>query len=316
MIQILNCNTNLGSCCNDAGLKSIFSLINNIISIIQIIAPILLIIMIIVDLTKLIKDPDDKKLPKSIKNKLNAAVILFFIPVIVNAFLSISTSSGSNIISCMKESRNIKLSANAKYIPVEDNTNKQVALPSSSKDYEKGKPKEKSNQTNSQVTPGEKISPTSCVVGDKNVKVVNNDSNRHAKIVRKANGQAVAEYAKSWIGKGLTYDFGSTSDLRAGGTCDCSHFVYQVLKHFGIIEGGQIRTTVWGSCNVEGTTLYSDMSKIVPGDVLFEYFGGTTAHVEIYIGNGESIGCNAGRGVTRGHNAKNYTTFIHLSAYD
>ena len=153
------------------------------------------------------------------------------------------------------------------------------------------------------------------VIGDSNVKLVKNDSHKKAAIVRKANGDEVAAYAKSWVGK-MNYDWYATGPLKVGGTCSCSHFVYKVLEHFGIIEGGLIRTTVWGSGNVKGTTLYSDVSKIVPGDVISNYFGGNSAHVEIYIGNNQSIGCNNGKGVTHGYRANKYRTFIHLNAYD
>ena len=39
-------------------------------------------------------------------------------------------------------------------------------------------------------------------------------------------------------------------------------------------------------------------------------------HCGIYIGNNETIGCNSGKGITHGHRANKYTSFIHLTAYD
>ena len=306
-IQILSCNTNLGNCCNDAGLLSFFSITKNILILIQTLVPILLMIAGAIQLFKMMMDPENKKGLPSIRNKFIAAAIVFFVPVIVNALLGIVTDSNSNLISCIKESKNIKLSANYMKPQEEDNNRKKSTIVPDAGDYEKGTPK---------PTEGEEFESGACNVGDGGVKLVPNDSHRHAKVVRKANGQEVANYARSWLGKGLTYNLGASGELTPGGTCDCSHFVYKVLDHFGILEGGQIRTTVWGSCNVEGTTLYSNYSKLVPGDVVFQYFGNATAHVELYIGNGETIGCNGGRGVTHGHNAGGFDTFIHLSAYD
>ncbi len=306
-IQILSCNNNLGNCCSDPGLLSFFSITKNILLLIQIIVPILLIIMSAIQLFKMMMNPDDKKGLPSIRNKFIAAAIVFFVPTIVNSLLLMITSSNNNLISCINEASNIKYNKNVTYKkPSEDKRQKSSIVPDSS-DYQKGIPK---------PTQGEEFTSGACKVGDAGVELVPNDSHRHAKVVRKANGEEVANYARSWLGKGLTYKLGASGDLSYGGTCDCSHFVYEVLDHFGILEGGQIRTTVWGSCNVEGTTLYSDYSKLVPGDVVFQYFGNATAHVELYIGNGETIGCNGGIGVTHGHNAGGFDTFIHLSAYD
>ena len=63
--------------------------------------------------------------------------------------------------------------------------------------------------------------------------------------------------------------------------------------------------------------MYSDMSKLVPGDVLFMGFNTRgVGHLELYAGNGETIGCNTGVGVYHAHNANKYTSFIHLTAYD
>lgn len=306
-IQILSCNNNLGNCCSDPGLLSFFSITKNLLFLIQIIAPILLIIMGVIQLTRIMMNPDDKKGLPSIRNKFIAATVVFFVPTIVNALLLMVTSSDNNLISCINEASNVKYDSNTTYKkPFEDKRKKSSIVPNSG-DYQKGK---------SKPTQGEIFSSGACKVGDASVKLVPNDSHRQAKVVRKANGEEVANYARSWLGKGLTYKLGASGDLTPGGMCDCSHFVYEVLDHFGILEGGKIRTTVWGSCNVEGTTLYSNYSKLVPGDVVFQYFGNATAHVELYIGNGETIGCNAGRGVTHGYNAGGFETFIHLSAYD
>ena len=315
MIQFLSCSNDLGSCCQDKAMQTILGPVSSIISIIQIIAPILLLIMVAVDLTRAVLNPDDKKRLPSIRNKAIAAVVIFFVPVFADVLLNSISTSGMSISSCLVESRNIKLDSKTSYQPI-DEEDKPINIYTNSGDFEKGekKPVTNSSSTGNGVVGTGPIS-TTCTLGDGGVKLVDNDSNSSANIVGKANGQEVANYARSWLGQGLTYDLGSTMDLKPGGHCDCSHFVYQVLKHFGIIDH-QIKSTVWGSCNVKGTVMYSDVSKLVPGDVIFQGFSRGVGHVEIYIGNGESIGCNSGRGVTHGTHASSYTSFVHLTAYD
>ena len=88
--------------------------ISNIINLIQIIVPILLLIMVSVNLTQLVINPDEKKLLNSIKNKAFAAVIVFFVPVIINVFINMIDDSGTgsyNILNCIKEASNVKLSS-------------------------------------------------------------------------------------------------------------------------------------------------------------------------------------------------------------
>ena len=311
--QVLSCSNDLGNCCTDKALENILGTASNVISLIQLIVPFILLIMVSIELTKLVMNPEDKKGLKAIKNKFLAAVIVFFIPVFLNVVVNIASESSSkslNFADCIKESKNIKSSGNNEYIPIDDNKNKSIL--SSESDYEAGDKNTGSSSSGSTV--GEKIAARTCTVGDKSVKLVRNDSHAEAKISRKASGQEVANYAKSWIGK-MSYEFTATGPLKAGGKCSCSHFVYQVLKHFNIIEGNYIRSTVWGSCAVKGTTMYSSYTKLVPGDVVFMTLGGTAGHVGIYVGNGKVVDCNTGVGVTTS-NAKNYTSFIHLNAYD
>ena len=129
------------SICNDAALAGILSVVKRILLLIQIIAPILLIIMGIVDLTKLVKDPDDKKIPKSLKNKLNAAVILFMIPVIINAFMGMLGEKTTFSNCWVLANETVKYSNN--YIEIDKSKNKTILVDPSS--YEKGKPKDTSS---------------------------------------------------------------------------------------------------------------------------------------------------------------------------
>ena len=311
LFQILDCNTNLGNCCSNRVIAAMIHPINNIINLIQVIVPIILLIMVSVNLTQLVINPDDKKLLKSIKNKFLAAVFVFFVPVIINAFIGMVGESGKstfNVLNCLKESGNVKISASTKYVDYHHNS-KRGKINNDKTDYENGDKKKDNNTTSSGAISKD------CVLGDSNVKLVPNDTNGKNAVVKKANGQEVVEYAKSWLNKGLTYKLGTTAELSPGGQCDCSGFVYNVLNHFGILQSGKVKSTVWGSCGVKGTVMYSSYSKLVPGDVVFMDVGNGLGHLELYVGNGETVGCNTGVGVHRGK-ASSYTSFIHLTAYD
>ena len=309
--QILSCSNDLGSCCHDKSLLPFFSVTNNIMSLIQIIVPIILLVMLSIDLMYLMMNPDDKKKLKSIRNKFIATIVVFMIPIFVNVVTNIISESGSksfNFAACMKEAKNVKVDTKANYIEIDDGDSKPII--SDPGKYDNSKPK----QTSTSSAIGERVSSNKCTVGDGNVKLVPNDSKVETKIVRKANNEEVINYAKSWIGK-MSYDYNATGELKSGGKCSCSHFVYQVLKHFGIVDKYG-RSTVWGSCGVKGTVMYSNYNKLVPGDVVFMNVGSAVGHVGFYAGNGKVVDCNNGRGVGMSSNASKYTSFIHLSAYD
>ena len=311
---VLNCSNNLGNCCQDKGLMSILSSISNMIQIIQIVVPIVLLLMICVQLLQMVMNPEEKKNKKKMLNQFIAAVVVFFIPMLINLTVGMIDSTNVNFVSCLKESRNIKLSSNVTYIKSNDDKSKMII---GNDTYEKGDEK-KSDDNNGATTPGEKITAGEATVGDNGVKVRENIYHKKASITRKVNRQDVVNYALSWKGK-LSYSFGTTKELRPGGTCDCSQFVYQVLKHFDAIESQapSVYCSMWGSGSVKGTTLYSDISKIGPGDVVYKYYSKYAQHVEIYLGNNRSVGCNSGKGVNEGGNVSKYfETFIHLDAYD
>ena len=75
--------------CNDASLGPILGIVKNILSIIQIVVPILLLIMVSVQLFNMVTNPDEKKNLKKIFNMTIAAVVVFIIPIMINAVMGI-----------------------------------------------------------------------------------------------------------------------------------------------------------------------------------------------------------------------------------
>ena len=95
----------IGSACSDPGLASIMSIVKKLLSLFQIIGPILALFSMAYHLTMLMKNPDDKKgLPK-LRNSAIALVVLFMVPVIVNASFGMLGDSTS-ISSCWNNASN------------------------------------------------------------------------------------------------------------------------------------------------------------------------------------------------------------------
>ena len=90
-------------------------------------------------------------------------------------------------------------------------------------------------------------------------------------------GQAVAEFAKQYIG--VPYSYGGSSPRGF----DCSGFVYYVYKQFGVtlnrVANDQMTNGRW-----------VPFSEIAPGDIIgFKNSSGYVNHVGIYVGNGMMI---------------------------
>ncbi len=282
---ILNsiCSHDLGNCCSDPGLIPIFKTSSGIIHIIQIVAPIVLLVMASIQLTRMVMNPDLKNGLKSLHAKFLGAAIIFFVPMFVDVTLAMVEPSGNfQITSCLKEAQSFSYS-NAKFVSIYDDEKKLIIK---DEDYEKGKPKRTTNSSSS------------------------------AKITGKGVGVDVAKYAQSWVGK-VGYHFASNEPLANGSFSDCSHFVYHVLNDFGLMDH-YVRSIEWEAGHVDGAVRVSSLDQAVPGDVLCWDFGDGTGHVEIYIGNGRSVGCcgSGNSGSTVEHAASGYTSIWHITAYD
>ena len=84
----------LNSVCSDFVLARILEIVRTGLSIIQIVVPILLIISGTIKFTKMMINPDEKKTFKQFINAIMSAVIVFFIPVIINLTMSAISING------------------------------------------------------------------------------------------------------------------------------------------------------------------------------------------------------------------------------
>ena len=147
MIYILDCNSSLGTCCNDYSIAIFISIIKNAIEVIQIIVPILLIAMSMVQLFKMLtsSDPRDKKGVKSLTNKFVAAAIVFFLPIFANIVISLVgegvNTGGLDVIKCYKESSStveVMNRTRTRYIKKETNNKEPVKVTFDGKDVADG----------------------------------------------------------------------------------------------------------------------------------------------------------------------------------
>lgn len=124
---------NIVSSCSDYALVGILSVVKRILQLIQIIGPILCIISLSIKFIHLMSQPDDKKQVSRIKNSLLALLILFFVPVIVNAAFAM-LGDNTTLSSCWETAGN--LNQESTYIPIDDRRKTTVI---STQDYEAAK---------------------------------------------------------------------------------------------------------------------------------------------------------------------------------
>lgn len=248
--QVLTCNDTLGTCCNDYGLVTILDIMRKFFDLLQLVVPILLLVMATVELTKMMANPEDKKLPKSIFNKIIAAVMVFMLPIIVDVVLGLFGSNETfQVAACWeqaKTSSEVTRLQKSTYIDINDDKERYSVLidPDS---YETGTPPTNSN-----------------TVGNGTAT---------------ATGTNIVNYAKQFVGKQYVWGGTWNGELPYTGT-DCSGFVQGVFRHHGI-NLKRTTTTQWADTSTY--TLVSP-SDIRAGDLVM-YDG----HVGILTGNGTEL---------------------------
>ena len=247
--QILDCSSELGTCCTDYGLVMILDALRKIMNLIQLIAPILLIIMCVIGFAQLMFNPEKKGGIKSIVNKFLAAVFIFFMPIIVDAVLLVlpETFSVSSCWNQAKISAEVSRSMNHEYISPYEQTESPILI--SPDDYESSKAGNKSSSGSSSSSTGSQ------------------------------KGQEVVSYAKKFIGQAYVYG-GSWNGEEPYTPTDCSGFVQGIFSHFGVSLG---RDTDAQWAGTDKYTLVSE-DNLQAGDVIM-YDG----HVGIYTGTGKEI---------------------------
>ena len=149
-IQILTCNDALGTCCTDYGLAVLLDIVRKFFNILQLIVPILLIIGITIQLIKLVSNPDEKGSPKKIINRIIAALIVFFIPMIIDVSLStISQTSTFTLADCWAHAKiSSEVSQANKSTYIDPNSNKpKTSFLIDPEAYETGTPPTSPNDT-------------------------------------------------------------------------------------------------------------------------------------------------------------------------
>ncbi len=129
--------------CNNIELSSVLFIVKNILTIIQIIVPIILLITIVISLYQAMLNPDKKDIKKSIIIRFAAAIIVFFIPMLINITMGI-LGEDYNFSNCWNNAKNTN--NNSSYINSNDKA-KQV-IPTTD-DYEKGDSKNNNTSTTS-----------------------------------------------------------------------------------------------------------------------------------------------------------------------
>lgn len=106
---------NIINTCSDPGLANILWIVKNAFNLIQIIGPIIAMVSLVIILLKLFANPENKKLKNALRNWLIALLLLFFIPVIIDATMRLLDDSFS-ISSCWNNAVKSDNSTNSDYI--------------------------------------------------------------------------------------------------------------------------------------------------------------------------------------------------------
>lgn len=112
-----------------------------ILYLIWIMGPIIAIVSLSYNLALLMKDPDNKKLPKKVKNSVIALILLFFIPTLV--FLTVSLTD-NDFSACWKSAK-VRFSLSTTYEDPSGNKNNNKSIYTKQDEYQTGKKNNNSN---------------------------------------------------------------------------------------------------------------------------------------------------------------------------
>ena len=210
---VASCSTTLGTCCSDYGLMRILDVLRRITDIVQIVVPILLIIALVIKLSQMMMNPEEKKEMKKIYNMGIAAVVIFFIPMLVDMTLGMMPSS-FQLASCWNTAKQQSSTiSSSSHTYINTNKKKPTSVIVNPKVFEQGDEKQVENDPSSNNGGGDNSVANITVTGS-------------------ANRQAIVKYALSFVGQRYVYGGSWNGEKPYTGT-DCSGFVGGVYKHFG-----------------------------------------------------------------------------------
>ena len=276
--------------CNNATLGIILYYVKNVLNIIWIVGPLLAIISLVINFTMLAKDPDDKKIPKKIRNSFIALFVLFMIPTIVNVSMLLAKDNFE--ISACWEQEISKPELNPSYINPYQDTDKQSVV-SDPNAYEYG---EASSSTDGSTTPYNPNGELAERIASAAEYYAWPEGTPKSKYCRFNGGgstpQFMADYRKYWP------NFANSSDKSvAAGTC-CCHFARTcVVKGLGkkfsftLLPGASKDEYTKNKMAELGFTRIAfdgNKSSLKRGDVLYYRNKGSGGHVWIYLGNSKA----------------------------
>ncbi|MBR2711655.1 MAG: C40 family peptidase [Bacilli bacterium] len=294
-MYILDCNSSLGTCCNDYSIAIFIAIIKNAITVLQIIVPILLIAMSMVELFKMMtsSNPEDKKGIKSLTNKFVAAAIVFFLPILANITISLVgegvNTKGLDVIKCYKESSStveVMNRTRTRYIKRETKNKEPVKVTFDEKDIAEGSDGVNPNDrepTYKKPTGGDNLAP-----GDAQGIL---DGAKTVHTMYEQNGW----YYYSSLDQLRWNDIKYSTNNPSKATC-CATFVGSALYVGRVFTEEQLNQYNYNSqygiselCEAHNWIKINSYSDLQAGDIVImsgPEGGSSPGHVQIYAGNG------------------------------
>ena len=250
LFQILDCST-LGTCCNDYSVIGILAVTKRIFGLVQFLVPFILIIAGTIQFVQLSINPELKDGFRRVLNKFIAAVIIFMLPVLIDAVLTAAPETFS-VSACWKQVDISKVDSifGGKYTAPDDSFWLNPTL------YE------------------EKL---------KSIKIVSGGGSGSTTSLR----QQIVSYAVSFVGNKYVYGGRWNGELPYTPT-DCIGFVKGIYTHFGFKKmknapNGTQSFYKYINSHKDVVTKISK-SELQPGDIYL-----WKGHIAIYIGNGKIV---------------------------
>lgn len=158
--------------CSSPAIANLLFVLKNIFNVTMIIAPILAIVVLTITFTKIIANPEEKKLLKKLKNSLLALTLVFLVSIIVNVSMSLLDNS-TDISNCWNHAKQIN--SDSKFI--NQNKDKKKKSLYSPEDYEKGIPRNRVNMNYSDAKDLTNDALKSASHSDPSVVVVDDEGN-------------------------------------------------------------------------------------------------------------------------------------------